>query len=311
MISRRIFLSITFAVMFLVSTAVCRAQSFEMERAATRRASQGGILDAPDQKIQAQARQLASSPVSQTPTTSPLPRYALIEYFKIEPGKAADYRKLEQEVWVPIHRERVKQKIIRSWWSWAVRFPGGAGREYDRVIITTFDKFADVETPYPPAVFTRVFPNTTAAELVARTAAVSKMVRSELVTLLDNTTSTGEAPPPKFAQIGFHNAEPGKAVEYDKLKRKQWKPIHQERVNHGILSALMLFGARYPGGANREYGHITINFFDKFDRLETQYPLEIIAKVHPNLKPADLVAQTSAVVKQVRFELLTLVDHVQ
>jgi hypothetical protein len=59
------------------------------------------------------------------------------------------------------------------------------------------------------------------------------------------------------------------------------------------------------------YGHITINFFDKFDRLETQYPLEIIAKVHPNLKPADLVAQTGAVVKQVRIELLTLVDQAQ
>src|SRR5438034_7311213 len=60
------------------------------------------------------------------------PKFALIEYFKIEPGKNADYRKLEQEVWMPIHRERVKMGVIKSWSAWVVRFPGGTAREYDR-----------------------------------------------------------------------------------------------------------------------------------------------------------------------------------
>ncbi|MFN0122936.1 MAG: hypothetical protein ACKV2V_20745, partial [Blastocatellia bacterium] len=101
--------------------------------------------------------------------------FALIEYIKIEPGKGAEYRKLEKDVWVPIHRERVKTGVIKSWSSWVVGFPGGADREYDRVVITSFDKFADVETPYPPAVFTKVFPNTPAADLVARTRAVSRI----------------------------------------------------------------------------------------------------------------------------------------
>ncbi len=250
-------------------------------------------------------------PQSQTPTAAAPPGYALIEYFKLEPGQAADYRKLEQEVWMPIHRERVKQGIIKSWTAWGVRFPGGSAREYDRVFITTFDKFAAVETPYPPIVFTKVFPNTTAAELVARTQALSKQVRSELVTLLDSTTSTGEAQAPKFAEIGFHKAEFGKGGEVVELERKYWKPLHQERVNRGILNAWNLYAVRYPGGANREYGHITINFFDKFEQMDVQYPPDVLAKALPNVKPADVVAQTNAVKKQVRIEVLTLVDQVQ
>ncbi len=36
----------------------------------------------------------------------------------------------------------------------------------------------------------------------------------------------------------------------------------------------------------------------------------MIAKVHPDLKATDLVAQIGAVVKQARIELLTLVDRV-
>lgn len=43
------------------------------------------------------------------------PRYVLLEYMKIEPGKGADYRKVEQEIWMPIHRERIKAKLIVVW----------------------------------------------------------------------------------------------------------------------------------------------------------------------------------------------------
>lgn len=249
-------------------------------------------------------------PQSQTTANAP-PKFALIEYFKIEPGKVADYRKLEQEVWIPIHRERIKMGAIKSWSAWSVRFPGGTDREYDRVIITTFDKFADVETPYPPAVFTKVFPNTTAAEIVARTRTLSRQVRSELVRLLDNTTPASATQAPKFAQLDFLKAEYGKDAEYVELARKYMKPLHQERVNRGILNGWMLFGVRYPGGTNREYSHITLNFFDKFEQMETPYPTGVFAKALPNVNVAEATAQLNAARKLVRSEVLNLVDQVQ
>ncbi len=159
-------------------------------------------------------------PQSQTATSAP-PKFALIEYFKIEPGKGADYRKLEQEVWVPIHRERLKQGIIKSWWAWSVRLPGGTAREYDRVIITTFNKFADVETPYPPGIFTKIFPNTTAAEIVARTGTLSKLVRSEYIQIIDAVSVANPAQPPKYASLHFIQPEPGGG--YVNIARQYWK----------------------------------------------------------------------------------------
>ena len=78
--------------------------------------------------------------LAQNQATAPAPtKFALLEYIKIEPGKAADYRKLEQEVWVPIHRERVKMGVIKSWSAWGVRFPGGSSREYDRLLKAALD----------------------------------------------------------------------------------------------------------------------------------------------------------------------------
>ena len=250
-------------------------------------------------------------PQTTTPAAPMGPKFAVFEYIKIEPGKGADYRKIEQEVWVPIHRERVKQGIIKSWSAWGIRFPGGADREYDRVIITTFDKFADVETPYPPALFTKVFPNTLAVELVTRTRALSRIVRSELVMLIDSVGLNPQPLPPRHAQLDFLKAEYGKDAEYVALARKYMKPVHQERVKRGILNSWQLFGARYPGGTNREYSHLTLNFFDKFEQIETPYPTGIFATALPNVNMTEAGAQLSAARKLVRSELLNLVEQVQ
>ena len=240
------------------------------------------------------------------------PKYALFEYFKFEPGKFADYRKLEQEVYLPIHRERVKQGIIKSWSAWNVRYPGGAAREYDRVVITTFDNFAAVETPYPAAIFTKVFPNTTGVELAARSQGLARIVRSELVTLLDSVGLNPQPlPPAPFAEINFHKAEPGKGAEYTALLAKYWKPVHEERVKRGTLKAWRRFGVRYPAGTERDYGQFSMSFFDKFEHLETQYPPDLTTKVLPGVNIADATQQTNATRKTVRTQLLTLVDQVQ
>ena len=247
------------------------------------------------QRVQVQAQPAAS-------------QFALFEYIKLEPGKGADYRKLEQEVWVPIHRERVKMGAIKSWSAWGVRFPGGADREYDRVIITTFDKFADVETPYPPAVFTKVFPNTPAAELVVRTRALSRIVRSELVTLIDSV-GLNPQPLPPIVEISFNKVEPGKGAEYTALIGKYLKPLYEERIKRGTLNGWQRFGVQYPRGTEREYGQITLSFIAKFAQLETQFPPDLMSKVLPGV--TDVIPQLNATRKTVRVQLLTLVDQVQ
>jgi hypothetical protein len=238
-------------------------------------------------------------------------QYALFEYFKLEPGKAQEYRKLEQETFAPIHRERIKQGIIKSWSAWNVRFPGGASREYDRVYITVFDKFAAVETPYPQAVFTKVFPNTTGAEIFARARPLARLVRSELVTLIDSVGLNPQPlPPAPFAEINFHKAEPGKGAEYTALLAKYWKPVHEERVKRGMLKAWRRFGVRYPAGTERDYGQLSISFFDKFEHLETQFPPDLTSKVLPGVNIVEATQQTNATRKTVRTQLLTLLEQV-
>jgi hypothetical protein len=191
-----------------------------------------------------------------------------------------------------------------------VRFSRGAESEYDWVTITTFDKFADVEGSYPPEVFSKPHPNLTFAEILARTVAVRKQARQELIELTDSTQLNPQPLPP-YAQIAFFKPELGKGAEAIELVRKYYKPVHQERVNRGVLKSWMYFNVRYPGGVNQEYGQIALSFFDMFEHLETTQQPDIFSKVHPNTNPADVAAQASAVRKLVRLEVLTLLEQVQ
>lgn len=243
------------------------------------------------------------------PSQSASPKYALLEFLKIEPGKLADALRFEREFWKPIYRERVKQGLIKSWSLWGVQFPGGVSREYDLVIITTFDKFADVENASPPELLKKVYPNLTTEQLADRAAATSKRVRTEYVTMLDSTTPTASTAQPKIAYIGYMKPEPGGG--YANLERRFWKPLHQERVNRGILRSWALYQVRFPAGTEKEYTFFTIQLYDKFEHLETQYPAGIWEKVHPNLKEDDVGMRTNAARKMVRTEVLNLLDHVQ
>lgn len=251
----------------------------------------------------------ASAPHPALQTAAPA-SYALFEFMKIEPGKSADYRRLEREVWMPIHRERVKMGLIKSWTLWGMRFPGGTAREYDTIAITIHDKFADAENSYPTEIFRKVHPKMTDDERTLRTTVARMMVRTELAVLLDATQPASSTQTPRYAFIGYMKPEYGKVRQYVELEKRYWKPIHQDRVARGILRSWSLYGVRFPGGTDREYTHFTIQLLDNFQDLETQYPEGIWEKVHPSIKQDEVDARTNAARKMVRTDVLTLLEHV-
>ncbi|MBI1761418.1 MAG: hypothetical protein HYR56_08285 [Acidobacteria bacterium] len=260
-----------------------------------------------------QATQAQTQPSAQP---SAQPRYALVEYMKIEPGKAAEYRKMEQEVWMPVHRERIKAKLIRGWELFGVRYPGGTAREYDVVAVTLYDNFKDLENSAPPEVFTKANPNMKREEFSARAALTRKIVRTEVIALVESAWPGAEDPrssaaPARYVRVDYKRIEPGKNADYVANERKFYKPLWQAAVDAGTMRGWAVWGARYPSGTEREYGFTTVQFFDKFEQLEGNPSRGLWEKVHPNVKAADITGQMGAISKTVRSELLVLQEHLQ
>ncbi len=76
------------------------------------------------------------------------PKYVQIDYMKVEPGRGQQYVKLEQDIFKPIHEDRINKGTIESWAVYSVRYPAGTNREYDFVTATVYPNFAAMEVPY-------------------------------------------------------------------------------------------------------------------------------------------------------------------
>lgn len=49
------------------------------------------------------------------PAAANQPKFMIVEFMKVAPGKMGDWVKLERETWKPIHEMRVKERAIVSW----------------------------------------------------------------------------------------------------------------------------------------------------------------------------------------------------
>lgn len=199
-----------------------------------------------------------------------------------------------------------------------MRYPGGTAREYDAIAVTSYNNFKDMENSYPPEVFTKAHPNMTAEERNARTAPTRKIVRTEVLSLVDfafpdanDPRSAASAAPAKYIRVDYKKIELGKNSEYVANERKYYKPLWQEAVNQGTMSGWMVWAVRFPGGTDREYGFTTVQFFDKFEQLDGNPSRGLWEKVHPNVKSSDISTQMGAISRTVRSEVLTLLDRVQ
>jgi hypothetical protein len=116
---------------------------------------------------------------------------------------------------------------------------------------------------------------------------------------------------PRYVQVDFMKALPGKEPEYVRLERDTWKPLHQARIRNGQLRSWAFFSVRFPSGADEKYDFVTINTYDRFGQIEE--PLanfeRLFASVHPNKSIGELSSATDAARRLIRSEMWQLVDE--
>jgi hypothetical protein len=114
-----------------------------------------------------------------TQQAAPPPLVVSVAFMKVDPTKDDEYRRLEREIWRPMHQERIRQGQMRSWTVYQVRFPFGTKKEYDYAVVNTYNSVADMERSILD-VFPRIHPNMPVAELSRRTFSARELVRGEM-----------------------------------------------------------------------------------------------------------------------------------
>jgi hypothetical protein len=252
----------------------------------------------------------ASAATAQQASQSPTPtRFVVLDYMKVAPGKVDEYVRLEQQVWKPLHQQRVTNKEMVAWALYEVAFTADTHREYDYVTANVYDNVGATEATGLLAAFQRLHPGQVGTRLLTQTGAARQIVRSEIWTLLDQTTpmSTANSPaaPSKYLVVDFMRSKTG---DYETVERELWKPIHQDRVKSGAADGWALYGLVLPGGTSYPYDYATVNARSSLSGIIEMYPDDLFKRVLPNISLTDIGNRTGASRDLTRRELWVRVD---
>jgi hypothetical protein len=253
---------------------------------------------------------VAIAPVAEAqPTTSPV--WAVHRAIKVKPGKATEFTEFYRTTIRRFHQARKDAGAQTGWSLTRLVVPSGEEAPYDYVSTTLHTRFPELDqSPADLAPFIEKA-GTTPEKFVATLNEVSTLVRRTVSTGID---AVGMIEPGDYVRIDYMKVPPGKAGDYVNLERTIYKPLHEQRMKDGIISAWVLSAATLPGGSERPYEFFTLNAVKKAEqipRISGGYGPEPFAKVHPNANYVANVMKTQELRSIVRSYLMRVVDAVR
>ncbi|MDX1406833.1 MAG: hypothetical protein R3330_01835 [Saprospiraceae bacterium] len=238
--------------------------------------------------------------------------YVQVDYMKPYEGKSADYVAMEQEVYKPIHRERIKSGEIIAWYLYQVRYPSGSGTEYDYCTVTVFSNFASIDDNIEEygSVVLRAHPDKTLEQVEKYATDTRELVRSDVFKSVANIPERVETPAQSIL-VDYMKVEPSQESHYLRMEEQIWKPLHSERLARGVITDWGLYELLFPGGLNYPYTHCTVTGFKQWQDISDSWPDDIWKAVHPSATQEDLEERAHEVRDLVSSQIWKLIDHVR
>ena len=235
--------------------------------------------------------------------------FVVVDFMKVEPDNQTKYLEVEQDIWKPMHEERVKQGIIVGWFLYAIEF-SGTGDEYNYVAITLYDNSENLENPWKPEIPAQIHPGLTIDNIMEQTYNSRENIKTELFYSIATAPGIPLENPAEYLQVNYMNVDAGKESVYEQLETEIWLPIHNESITTGRTKGWGLWRLLFPRGAGRPYQYITLNTFSEFSYIfENDFSIPF-SNIHPDRDFAEITQQTQQARTIVRTELWDLIDYV-
>jgi hypothetical protein len=115
-------------------------------------------------------------------------KYATVYYFDVSPENAKAYEKTEQEVWLPVHQQRIQAGLCSGWDLFKNVIPSGASVPFKYISMEWFKDFNEiiaVDGFDPLPVIQKNFPEKPAQEVFNKSLALRTVYRKELWELVE------------------------------------------------------------------------------------------------------------------------------
>jgi hypothetical protein len=249
----------------------------------------------------------AVAPAAQAqPTTAPV--WAVHRAVKVKPGKTAEFTKFYATTVKRFHQARKEAGAQAGWMLSKLVIPSGEEAPYHYVSTTFHVKFPELDAGAAELAPFIEKAGSTPEKFIATLDGISTLVRRTVSMGID---AVGTVEPGDYARIDYMQPAAGKAAEYVDLEKKIFKPLQEQRMKDGIISAWSFSAALMPGGSERAYQFFTVNAVKKSEqlpRLTSGYGPEPFAKVHPALDHRSTMVKTQELRTIIRSYVMRVVD---
>jgi hypothetical protein len=114
------------------------------------------------------------------------PKYAVVDFMKVNDNQFDEYLKIEREEWKPVHQALVDDNKRAGWTLWSLVMPFGGDGAHDYVTTNSFATYEQIMAGNFNDAYKKAHPGKDPQASFARTLKVREQVKSELWELLES-----------------------------------------------------------------------------------------------------------------------------
>jgi hypothetical protein len=195
--------------------------------------------------------------------------YSVFEFIKVEKDQLFDYIEFK-DLTEKVYRQALNDKRIKGWDFWKVQ-TGSQQGDYQYIMVTHYDDpvkmmngldeesmIGYAKIAYPHLTDTQV--RTLFQQALAFRDSPIRLYMREVATTKDNF----QYKPGVLASFDLMKAVEGKFNEYEKAEIEIFKPIHQSRIDQGMMGHWSFLRAALPQGSEASSTHLTVNLYKDY-----------------------------------------------
>ena len=237
--------------------------------------------------------------------------YQIVDYMKVEAGQHENYRAVEK-AWKKIHQANIKAGKYSYWELTSVLSPSGDNVAYNYVTRVTCTGEAQLaafyETAYMPTNWKSLL-TAEEIEIVNGTNASRTRVSSEVWANIDGIAGKNISKA-KIQVFNSFTRPAGKTrADHIAVENEIWKPVHQARIDDGVLQGWFMAAKVLPFGNEVKYKEATIDLYTNLTEYMTPWFEKYFNKVHPGKDVDQLEEKTVAAATLAKGEIRMVLDN--
>ncbi|WP_340102510.1 hypothetical protein [Rhodohalobacter sp. 8-1] len=225
-----------------------------------------------------------------------------IDYLNVDQDQVNSFTNQVIDELLQENESRVSDGTIDTWAMYSVLFYGSASTPYNYVSVTISSSLNSFDVPN----------NNYSDPLVTHTEQNRfEITKSELWTVRNSISDLQNNELSNYMMMDYMDVRLGRELEYQMLEDEVAKPIHEHRLDRGIMEAWEMYQLVTPGGIDYGYNFATGNYFSSLEHIEFGFNEELIRSQNPDVNVAEFFDHIWSTRDLVRSEVWLKMESVR